>query len=98
MSNNKRFYIRPEDPTDPKVFKELSESIVDWVLKCRDDFQKRQAVKVPVLDLENDEVIEMEIDQECLDAMDAADEEIDRKREAARQRDRELDSYARDDE
>lgn len=44
MSNDKRFYIRPDDPHDPQVLRDLTDAITAWVLKCRDDFQKRQII------------------------------------------------------
>jgi hypothetical protein len=39
---NKRFYVRPDDSTDPKIVSELTEAIVAWVMKCKEDYQKRQ--------------------------------------------------------
>jgi hypothetical protein len=60
--------------------------------------EEKKTVKIPVWDLETDEIIEMEIDQEALDAMDAATEECERRREEARKRERELLRYVRDDD
>jgi len=53
-------------------------------------------VTVPVWDLDTGEVIEMEISQDFIDAMDAAHAEIAARREAARRRDQELMRYDRD--
>lgn len=60
--------------------------------------EPKKIVKIPVWDLEVDEIIEMEVDQDFLDAMDAADAEIERKFEEAYQRDRAARLYVRDDE
>lgn len=60
--------------------------------------QPKKIVKIPVWDLEIDEIIEMEIDQEDLDAMDAADAEVDRKFEEALAKDREAMRFTRGDE
>lgn len=38
---NDRFYLRPSSSDDPNVKEDLVKSITDWVLKCRDDFQKK---------------------------------------------------------
>jgi hypothetical protein len=58
----------------------------------------KKTVKIPVWDLETDEIIEMEIDQEALDAMDEADREAEERLERALQRDREAWRYVRDDD
>jgi hypothetical protein len=62
------------------------------------DPSEKKTVLIPVWDLETDEIIEMEIDQEALDAMDAATEEIEKRREEARRREREELRYVRDDD
>lgn len=59
---------------------------------------EKKIVKIPVWDLETDEIIEMEIEQDALDAMDAADKEVEERREEARKQDREAWRYARDDD
>lgn len=59
---------------------------------------EKKIVKIPVWDLETDEIIEMEIEQEALDAMDAADKEAEERYEEALRRDREAWRYARDDD
>lgn len=59
---------------------------------------EKKVVKIPVWDLETDEIIEMEIEQEALDAMDAADKEAEERYEEALRRDREAWRYARDDD
>jgi hypothetical protein len=51
-----------------------------------------------VWDLETDEIIEMEIDQEALDAMDEATRKAEERREEARKREREDLRYVRDDD
>lgn len=53
-------------------------------------------VKIPVLDGETGEVIEMEIDEEALKEMDRIHEEIEKQRDAARRREREMERYDRD--
>ena len=53
-------------------------------------------VKIPVLDGETGEIIEIEIDEEALKEMDRAHEEFEKRREAARRRERELERYDRD--
>lgn len=58
----------------------------------------KKTVKIPVWDLETDEIIEMEIEQEALDAMDAADKEAEERYEEALKRDREAWRYVRDDD
>lgn len=62
------------------------------------DQNEKKIVKIPVWDLEADEIIEMEIDQEALDAMDAADKEAEERMEEALKRDREAWRYVRDDD
>lgn len=62
------------------------------------DPNEKKTVKIPVWDLETDEIIEMEIDQEALDAMDAADKEVEERMEEALKRDREALQYVRDDD
>lgn len=62
------------------------------------DPSEKKIVKIPVWDLETDEIIEMEIDQEALDAMDAASKEAEDRREEALKRDREAWRYVRDDD
>lgn len=59
---------------------------------------EKKIVKIPVWDLETDEIIEMEIEQEALDAMDEATRKIEERREAARKREREELRYVRDDD
>lgn len=59
---------------------------------------EKKTVKIPVWDLETDEIIEMEIDQEALDAMDEADREAEERLERALERDREAWRYVRDDD
>lgn len=59
---------------------------------------EKKIVKIPVWDLETDEIIEMEIDQEALDAMDKADREAEERLEEALKRDREAWRYVRDDD
>jgi len=59
---------------------------------------EKKIVKIPVWDLETDEIIEMEIEQEALDAMDAADKEAEERHEEALKRDREARRYVRDDD
>ncbi len=54
-------------------------------------------IKIPVWDLEADEIIEMEIDQEAIDAMDAAHKEAEERREEARIRERRALRYVRND-
>ncbi len=60
--------------------------------------EPKKTVKIPVWDLETDEIIEMEIEQEALDAMDAADKEAEERYEEALKRDREAWRYVRDDD
>lgn len=62
------------------------------------ELNEKKTVKIPVWDLETDEIIEMEIEQEALDAMDEAQREIEERREAARRREREELRYVRDDD
>lgn len=62
------------------------------------DPNEKKIVKIPVWDLETDEIIEMEIDQEALDAMDAASKEAEERMEEALKRDREAWRYIRDDD
>lgn len=59
---------------------------------------EKKIVKIPVWDLETDEIIEMEIDQEALDAMDKADKEAEERMNEALERDREAWRYVRDDD
>lgn len=59
---------------------------------------EKKTVIIPVWDLETDEIIEMEIDQEALDAMDKADKEAEERMEEALKRDREAWRYVRDDD
>lgn len=59
---------------------------------------EKKTVKIPVWDLETDEIIELEIDQEALDAMDEADREAEERLERALERDREAWRYVRDDD
>jgi hypothetical protein len=59
---------------------------------------EKKTVKIPVWDLETDEIIEMEIDQEALDAMDEATRKAEERREEARKREREDLRYVRDDD
>lgn len=59
---------------------------------------EKKTVKIPVWDLETDEIIEMEIDQEALDAMDEADRKAEERLERALERDREAWRYVRDDD
>lgn len=54
--------------------------------------EEKKIVKIPVIDLETGELIEMEIEQDCLDAMDAADAEVEKKREEARKREAEAEA------
>jgi hypothetical protein len=61
------------------------------------DPNEKKTVLIPVWDLETDEIIEMEIDQEALDAMDEATRKAEERREEARKRDREALRYDRDD-
>jgi hypothetical protein len=53
-------------------------------------------IKIPVLDGETGEFIEMEIDEEALKEMDRIQEEFEKRREAARRREREWERYDRD--
>jgi predicted nucleic acid-binding Zn-ribbon protein len=53
-------------------------------------------VKISVWDLETDEIIEMEIAQECIDAMDKATEEAEKLHEEALRKDGEAWQYVRD--
>jgi len=62
------------------------------------DPNEKKTVKIPVWDLEVDEIIEMEIDQDALDAMDKADKEAEERYEEACRRDREELRYVRDDD
>lgn len=62
------------------------------------DPNEKKTVLIPVWDLETDEIIEMEIDQEALDAMDEATRKIEERREEARKREREALRYVRDDD
>ena len=62
------------------------------------DPNEKKIVKIPVWDLETDEIIEMEIEQDALDAMDAADKEAEERMEEALKRDREAWRYVRDDD
>lgn len=62
------------------------------------DPNEKKTVIIPVWDLETDEIIEMEIDQEALDAMDKASLEAEERMEEALRRDREAWRYARDDD
>lgn len=59
---------------------------------------EKKIVKIPVWDLETDEIIEMEIDQEALDAMDEATRKAEERMEEALKREREAWRYARDDD
>lgn len=59
---------------------------------------EKKTVIIPVWDLETDEIIEMEIDQEALDAMDKADKEAEERMNEALERDREAWRYVRDDD
>lgn len=59
---------------------------------------EKKTVKIPVWDLETDEIIEIEIDQEALHAMDTADREAEARYEEAIRRDREALRYVRDDD
>jgi hypothetical protein len=59
---------------------------------------EKKIVKIPVWDLETDEIVEMEIEQEALDAMDAATKEAEERHEEALRRDREAWRYVRDDD
>jgi hypothetical protein len=56
----------------------------------------KNIVKIPVLDNETGEIIEMEINEDCLKEMDRIQEEHDQKQKAARKRDHELQRYDRD--
>lgn len=58
--------------------------------------EEKKIIKIPVIDLETGELIEMEIEQECLDAMDAADAEIEKKLNAALLRELEEIQFDRD--
>ena len=62
---------------------------------------EKKIVKFPVWDLETDEIIEMEMDADDYEAMCKSEDEAEKKREEARQRDREETweslKYARDD-
>ena len=53
-------------------------------------------VKISVWDSDTDEIIELEIDEECLKEMDRVSDEHDARRRAAAKRERELERYDRD--
>lgn len=54
--------------------------------------KEKKIVKIPVIDLETGELIDMEIEQDCLDAMDAADAKADKNRQEARKREAEAEA------
>ena len=58
---------------------------------------EKKIVKIPVWDLETGEIVEMEIDQEALDAMDEADREQEKRLQEALDEERDAWRYARDD-
>lgn len=58
---------------------------------------KKKIIKIPVWDLETDSLIELEIEQEALDAMDAADKEVELLRQRIDEEDRGAWLYVRDD-
>jgi hypothetical protein len=53
-------------------------------------------VKIPVLDGEVGEIIEMEIGEDCLKEMDRIQEEYEQKRKEIRRHERELERYDRE--
>lgn len=57
---------------------------------------QNKIVKIKVWDQETDEIIEMEIDQEALDAMDQADKEAEERHNRALEEERKLWRYVRD--
>lgn len=54
-------------------------------------------VKIPVWDLETDTIIEVEIEQEALDAMDTADKEVELRRQIIDEKENDTWTYTRDD-
>lgn len=67
-------------------------------IKDNMDPEEKKIVKIPVWDIETDEIIEMEIDQEALDAMDAADREVQQRIEEDLKREMEKFQFVRDDD
>lgn len=67
-------------------------------IKDNMDPEEKKIVKIPVWDIETDEIIEMEIDQETLDAMDAADREVQQRIEEDLRREMEKFQFVRDDD
>lgn len=59
---------------------------------------EKNTVKIPVWDLETDEIIEMEIEQEALDAMDEADRKVEERLEEAYKEERRKLDFIRDDD
>lgn len=60
--------------------------------------EEKKMVKISVWDTETDEIIEMEINQEDLDAMDAADLEQEKRMEKSLREEVEKFSYLKDDD
>jgi hypothetical protein len=57
----------------------------------------KKTVLIPVWDLCTDEIIEMEVDEECLLEMDRAAEEMRQRRERAWEEERDAWEYAHDE-
>lgn len=57
--------------------------------------EEKKIVKIQVWDMETDQIIEMEIDQDDLDAMDAEEERIRKLQEEAYEEEREAWKYVR---
>ena len=45
MSQKKRIYVRPKDPSDPKAEGDLLAGLVAWGMECKSDYDQRQLAK-----------------------------------------------------
>lgn len=58
---------------------------------------EKKVIKIPVWDLETNTLVEIEIEQDALDAMDAADKEVELQRQRIDEEDQNAWLYVRDD-